>query len=94
MIPNQKNHTRQRMVINSITVKESNEVILLAIAMGNKLVFKKHIENLCRTAQYKLNALIRIRKYFPLDKAILLGNKFINSQFNYTPLTCMFCRKT
>ena len=82
------------MVINSITVKESNEVILLGITSDNKLVFKKHIENLRRTAQYKLHALTSIRKYLTLDKAILLGNTFINSQFSYAPLIWMFCRKT
>ena len=82
------------MVINSTTVKESNEVILLGITTDNKLVFKKHIENLYRTAQYKLHVLTGIRKYLTLDKAILLGNTFINSQFNYAPLIWMFCRKT
>ena len=66
------------MVINSVNVKESNEVILLGTAIDNELVFKKHIENLCGTAQYKLHALTRIRKYLTLDKAILLGNTFIN----------------
>ena len=86
MILKRKNHRRQRMVINSITVKESNEVTLLGKTTDNKLVFKKHIENLSRTAQYKLHALTRIRKYLTLDKAILLGNTFINSQFNYAPL--------
>ena len=94
MIPNQKNHRRQRMVINSITVKENNEVILLGITIDNKLVFKNHIENLCRTAQYKFHALTRIRKYLTLDKAILLGNTFINSQFNFASLIWMFYRKT
>ena len=44
MILNWKNHRRQRMVINSITVKESNEVLLLDITIDNKLVFKEHIE--------------------------------------------------
>ena len=81
------------MVTNSNIAKESNEVILLGIIIDNKLVFKKHIENLCRTAQYKLHALTRIRKYLTLDKAILLGNTFINSQFNYAPLIWVFCRK-
>ena len=94
MILNRKNHRRQQMVINSITIKESNEVILLGITIDNKLVFKKHIENLCRTAQYKLHALTRIRKYLTLDKAILFGNTFTNSQFNYAPLIWMCSRKT
>ena len=39
MIVNRRNYRRQRMVINSITVKESNEVILLDITIDNKLVF-------------------------------------------------------
>ena len=79
MILNREKHRRKRMAINFITVKESNEVILLDITIDNKLLFKKHIENLCRTAQYKLHALTRIRKYLFLDKAILLRNTFINS---------------
>ena len=40
MILNRENHRRQQMVINSITVKESNEVILLGITIDNKLVLK------------------------------------------------------
>ena len=36
----------------------------------------------------------RIRKYLTLDKAKLLGNTFIDSQFNYPPLMLMFCHKT
>ena len=81
-------------MINSITVKESDEVILIVITIDNKLVFKKHIEHLCWAAQNKVHALTRIRKYLTLDKAILLGNTLINSQFNYAPLIWTFCRKT
>ena len=51
MILNRKNQRRQRMVINAITVEESNEAIFLGIGIDNKLVLKKHVENLCRTAQ-------------------------------------------
>ena len=40
MTLNRKHYRRQRMVINSITVKESNEVILLGTTLDNKLVFK------------------------------------------------------
>ena len=94
MIINRKNHRRPRMVINSITIKESNEVILSGVTIDNKLAFKKNIENLCRIAHYQRHALTRIRKYLTLDKAILLSNTFISSQFNYTALIWMFCRKT
>ena len=33
------------MVINFNTVKESNEGILVGITIGNKLVYKKYVEN-------------------------------------------------
>ena len=46
MILNQKNHRRKRMTINSITVKEGNEVIPSGISIDNKVVFKKHIANI------------------------------------------------
>ena len=80
--------------IESITIKESDEVELLGIATDKALSFKKHIENFCRTAQYKLHDLRRISKYLTLVKAKLLGNAFIDRQLNYAPLLWMFCHKT
>ena len=62
--------------------------------IDKNLTFKKHIDNLVRKAQYKLHALRRIRKFLTIEKAKILGNAFIESQFNYAPLICMFCRKT
>ena len=43
------------------------------------------ISIVCRTANYKLHALRRIRKY--------ICNAFMNSQFDYVPLVCTFRRK-
>ena len=80
--------------MESITIKESDKVELLGITIDKALNFKKHIENLCRTAQYKLHTLRRIRKYLTLDKAKLLANAFNDSQFNYAPLIWMFCHET
>ena len=88
-----KKRSNYSLKIGSITTKESDEVELLGITIDKALNFKKHIENLCRTAQYKLLPLRRIRKYLTLDKAKLLGNAFINNQFNYAPLIWMFCHK-
>ena len=33
------------------------------------------------------------KKYLTLDKPKLLGNVFIDSQFNYTPIIWMFCHE-
>ena len=48
---------------------------------------------LCSTANQKLYALRRIRKYLNLEKAKLLYNAFIDSRFNYASVIWMFCRK-
>lgn len=40
------------------------------------------------------HALRRVRKFITPEKAMSLGNAFINSHFNYAPLIWMFCRKT
>ena len=43
--------------------------VLLPITLDKHLSFKKHIENLCRNANYKLHAFIwRIRKYLTEKK--------------------------
>ena len=74
-------------------MEESRKVVLLCITTDNLLISNDHIDNLCRTANYKLYALHRIRKYLSLEKAKLLYNAFTNSQFSYAPLVWMFCRK-
>ena len=79
--------------INQIKVEESQRVVFLGLAVGNRLTFKNHVDMLCSIANYKLHALTRIRKYLTLEKTKLLYNAFINSQFNYASLIWMFCRK-
>ena len=75
-------------------VPSSSEVKLLGITIDYDLKFKKHINELCRKASYKLHALQRIRRYLSVDKAKLLANAFIDSQFKYASLIWMFVGKT
>ena len=79
--------------INQTKVKESEKVVLLGLTIDNQLTFKDHVDTLHSTANYKLHALRRIRKYQTLEKAKLLYNAFMNSQFNDVPVIWMFCRK-
>ena len=67
--------------INNVKIKNSNEVTLLGIKFDKNQTFEKHISELYRTASYKLHTLGRIRKYFTVEKAKLLSNAFMNSQF-------------
>ena len=87
--------TRQTITlnINNIKIRESQNVELLGLIIDNRLTFKDHINMFCRRANYKLHALRRIRKYLTLEKSKLLYNNFINNQFNYTSIICMFCHK-
>ena len=75
-------------------IESSTEVTLLGVKIDKQLKFKSHIEELCRKAAYKLHALRRIRKYLTVEKAKLLANAFINSQFTYAPLIWMFAGKS
>ena len=43
--------------MNTTEVEESKKLVLLGITIGNFLIFNEHIDNLCRTANYKLHAL-------------------------------------
>ena len=44
-------------------IPSTSEVKLLGIMIDNELKFKKHINELCRKASYKLHALQKIRRY-------------------------------
>ena len=74
------------LTIGPINVKELNHVELLGITIDVHLYFKKRIENWCWNANCKLHALRRIKKNLAVEKAKLLGNTFVDSQFNCAPL--------
>ena len=80
--------------INRKTINSSREIELLGIVIDNQLKFKKHIENPCKKASFKLYALRRIRKFLTVEKVRILANAFINSQFNHAPLIWTFASKT
>ena len=92
MILGDKQNTPFVLNINGKKTNNSREIQLLGIATDNQLKFKKHIENLCKKASFKLHALRRKRKFLTVEKA--LANVFINSQFNYAPLIWMLASKT
>ena len=63
MVLGAKNIAPFRLNVNGKIIPCSNEVKLLGITIDNELKFKKHIEDLCKKASYKLHALRRIRGY-------------------------------
>ena len=82
-----------KLDINNIKIKESQKIIVLVLTIAHFLIFKYHIDTLCRDTSYKLYALQRIRKYLAPHKAKLLHDVFGNIQFSYTSIIWMFCIK-
>ena len=94
MVVGVKNIAPTRLNINRKVIPCFNELKLLRITIDNELKFRKHIEELCRKPTYKLHALRRISRYLTVEKARILVNAFMDSQFNYAPLIWMFAGKT
>ena len=82
-----------RLNLNDKIIPCSIEVKFLGITIANELKFKKHFEDLRQKTSHKLHALRRIRGYLSLEKARILANAFIDSQFIYATLIWMFAGK-
>ena len=79
--------------IDGKTLYSSETVKLLGVTLDNRLSFLPHISDLCRKANQKTKALLRIRSHLDQAKAETLCNAFIASAFNYCPLIWMFSGK-
>ena len=75
--------------IGNKQIIESNIVKLLGISIDFKLSFNDHLNNICKKALNKLNALSRQCAILPFEKRKVLMHAFIISQFNYCPLVWM-----
>ena len=61
----------------------------LRIKTNHKVTSNGHIDEICRKAGHKMNALSRVISYMNIKKQRTLSNTFFISQFNYCPLTWM-----
>ena len=75
------------------TIKSPDKVELLGITLDKNINFKRHIQNICRKANNKTKALLRIRKFLNLEQAQVLAEAYISPNFRYYPLLWMFCGK-
>ena len=68
-----KNHQQNFVILEvySIEIKETNK--------GNNLTSSEDISYICRTANFKLLALRRVRKYLHLEQPKELRNTFTNN---------------
>ena len=54
--------------LNEFNLKKSDYEIILGTTIDQKLIFNKHIKNLCKKAGQKLSALLRISPYLDENK--------------------------
>ena len=67
---------------------------LIGVKFDYKLTFNAHIDNICKKAGLKLNALLRIAPYIDFHKKRFLANTLFMSQLNYCPLIWMYHNRT
>ena len=73
-----------------ITTLKAVNVKKIGIKTDSKLNFNTHVDEICKKAGQKLNALSRAAAYRDLSKRRILLNAFLISQFSYCPLVWMF----
>ena len=76
--------------IDEYYIESESQQELLGVIIDSNLTFETHINNICKKASQKLNALARVSSYMNTHKRIILMKTFIISQFGYCPLIWMF----
>ena len=86
--------TDLKIEINNKVIYPQKEVELLGLTIDNKLSFSLHIKRICKSANNKLCAILRLRRSLSISQTKLLMNAHVFSYFHYCPLIWMFCLKT
>ena len=86
-------NVKTSIMIENEQIENSNCEKLLGVFFDSRLTFQTHINNICKKASQKLNAISRITPYMDFDKRKLVVNAF-SFQFNYCPLIWMCHNRT
>ena len=76
--------------IGETKIWEGNKQKLLAVVIDRNLNFDENVFYLCKKAGRKLSVLARLSNYMSFEKRKILLKAFVESQFEYYPLTWMF----
>ena len=83
-----------RLKIGDLHVNNSLSKKLLGKTFDCTIKSNKHIEDICKKASQKINALARLAPYMGTTKKRIIMNTFFKSQFNYCPLVWMCCNRS
>ena len=81
-------------MIENKQIRNSSCEKLLGVFLDSKLTFQSHIDNICKKASQKLNAISRITPYMDFNKKRLAVNAFFMAHVNYWPLIWMCHNRT
>ena len=84
------NSDKLSVFVDNYNIKSSKCEKHLGIKIDDKLRFNTHVDEICKKAGQKLNALSRVTSYMDLSKRRILLNEFFISQSSYCPLVWMF----
>ena len=87
---------RKRDMLIPISVQNdiimpTSSIKVLGVTLDDRLKFDVHISNICKSASRQINALKRLSRYLDEKSRVLIYKSFIASNFNYCPVSWMFC---
>ena len=83
-------NVRSKAKIDNNYIESEKEQVLLGITINSNLTFENHINNICKKACQKLNALARVAPCMNMQKRRIIMKSFVTSQFGYCPLIWIF----
>ena len=90
---------KKSIMIKNKQIRNSSCEKILGVFFDGKLTFQSHIDNICKKASQKLNAIFRITPYMDFNALNLMllrlaVNAFFMTQFSYCPLLWMCHNRT
>ena len=83
-------NVRATAKIDNDYIGSEKEQVLLGLTIDSNLTFENRINNICKRASQKLNALARVVPYMSMQKRRIIMKSFVTSRFGYCPLIWMF----
>lgn len=93
LVLDRKRDTSFSLSVQNNIILPNKYVNVLGVTLDNCLKLDVHVTNICKKASRQINALRRIRRFLNEKSRILVYKSFIASNFNYCPLSYIFCDK-
>ena len=84
----------ETFLFHNILMENSKEQKIIGVVIDNKLNFKSHVSELCKTASQKVTVLSTLSSYQQNSEKKLIFNSIIKSQFRFCPLVWIICSRT